>query len=209
MNSDKSSGYIWFDAEFTSINLETAKILQVAAIATDINLNPIDDIENYINLTIKIEKNEPISPWVKENLGDLINKCLSPEALEVNVADSIICEWIEGIFGKPNEDIFKRPILAGNSVHNDWFMMRKFFPKFKNCLHYRLLDVTTLKILCKDWSFIDRQFDKDCLEEINDFYPGENINKLHPHDALFDIKASIAEMSFYMKNLHQNAKKNK
>ena len=37
----------------------------------------------------------------------------------------------------------------------------------------------------------------------------ENINKLHPHDALFDIKASIAEMSFYMKNLHQNAKKNK
>ena len=52
MNSDKSSGYIWFDAEFTSINLETAKILQVAAIATDINLNPIDDIENYINLTI-------------------------------------------------------------------------------------------------------------------------------------------------------------
>ena len=39
------------------------------------------------------------------------------------------------------------------------------------------------------------------------FYSGENINKLHPHDALFDIKASIAEMSFYMKNLHQNAKK--
>ena len=74
MNSGKSSGYIWFDAEFTSINLETAKILQVAAIATDINLNPIDDIDNYINLIIKIEKNEPISPWVKENLGDLINK---------------------------------------------------------------------------------------------------------------------------------------
>ena len=64
-------------------------------------------------------------------------------------------------------------------------------------MHYRLLDVTTLKILCKDWSFIDRQFDKDCLEEINDFYSGENINKLNPHDALFDIKASIAEMIQY------------
>ena len=62
MNSGKSSGYIWFDAEFTSINLETAKILQVAAIATDINLNPIDDIDNYINLIIKIEKNEPMAP---------------------------------------------------------------------------------------------------------------------------------------------------
>ena len=54
MNSGKSSGYIWFDAEFASINLETAKILQVAAqLLTDINLNPIDDIDNYINLIIK------------------------------------------------------------------------------------------------------------------------------------------------------------
>ena len=48
MNSDKSSGYIWFDAEFTSINLETAKILQVPAIATDINLIPINDIDNFL-----------------------------------------------------------------------------------------------------------------------------------------------------------------
>jgi len=209
MNSDKSPGYIWFDAEFTSINLETAKVLQVAAIATDTNLIPINEINNHINLKIRIEKNDPISPWVKENLGDLINECLSSEAIEITTADSIISQWIEGIFGKSNDDIFKRPILAGNSVHNDWYMMRKFFPKFKNYLHYRLLDVSTLKILWKDWGFNDHQFNKECLEEINEFYLGENITKLDPHDALFDIKASIAEMSFYKKKFQLDAKKNK
>ena len=198
---DKSPGYVWFDAEFTSIDLETAQVLQIAAIATDINLNPINIENNFINIIIKIDKDDQISPWVQNNLSNLIDKCFSDEAVNVNDADLIINEWIINVFGQPNAEIHKRPILAGNSVHNDWFMIRKFFPNFKKCLHYRLLDVSTLKILWKDWNISGQEFNKESIEEINKYYTGEYISKLDPHDALFDIKASISEMSYYKRNL--------
>ena len=201
MDDNKSPGYVWFDAEFTSIDLETAQVLQIAAIATDINLNPVNVEDNEINIIIKINKNDQVSSWVKDNLSILLNKCFSDEAVDVDDADLIIKEWMINIFGHPNDDIYKRPILAGNSVHNDWFMIRKFFPNFKKCLHYRLLDVSTLKILWKDWNISGKEFNKESIDEINKYYTGEYISKLDPHDALFDIKASISEMSFYKKNL--------
>ena len=201
MDDNKSPGYVWFDAEFTSIDLESAKVLQIAAIATDINLNPLSVEDNEINIIIKINKNDQVSPWVKDNLSILLNKCFSDDAVDADDADLIIKEWMINIFGHPNDDIYKRPILAGNSVHNDWFMIRKFFPNFKKCLHYRLLDVSTLKILWKDWNISGKEFNKESIDEINKYYTGKYISKLDPHDALFDIKASISEMSFYKKNL--------
>tara|TARA_B100000925_G_scaffold290329_1_gene275285 strand:- start:4769 stop:5386 length:618 start_codon:yes stop_codon:yes gene_type:complete len=205
MDDNKSPGYVWFDAEFTSIDLETAQVLQIAAIATDINLNPVNVEDNEINIIIKINKNDQVSSWVKDNLSILLNKCFSDEAVDVDDADLIIKEWMINIFGHPNDDIYKRPILAGNSVHNDWFMIRKFFPNFKKCLHYRLLDVSTLKILWKDWNISGKEFNKESIDEINKYYTGEYISKLDPHDALFDIKASISEMSFYKKNLQMKS----
>lgn len=205
MDDNKSPGYVWFDAEFTSIDLETAQVLQIAAIATDINLNPVNVEDNEINIIIKINKNDQVSSWVKDNLSILLNKCFSDEAVDVDDADLIINEWMINIFGHPNDDIYKRPILAGNSVHNDWFMIRKFFPNFKKCLHYRLLDVSTLKILWKDWNISGKEFNKESIDEINKYYTGEYISKLDPHDALFDIKASISEMSFYKKNLQMKS----
>tara|TARA_B100000927_G_scaffold276669_1_gene257660 strand:- start:4940 stop:5557 length:618 start_codon:yes stop_codon:yes gene_type:complete len=205
MDDNKSPGYVWFDAEFTSIDLETAQVLQIAAIATDINLNPVNVEDNEINIIIKINKNDQVSSWVKDNLNILLNKCFSDEAVDVDDADLIIKEWMINIFGHPNDDIYKRPILAGNSVHNDWFMIRKFFPNFKKCLHYRLLDVSTLKILWKDWNISGKEFNKESIDEINKYYTGEYISKLDPHDALFDIKASISEMSFYKKNLQMKS----
>jgi oligoribonuclease (3'-5' exoribonuclease) len=73
-------------------------------------------------------------------------------------------------------------------------MARRFLPRFISRLHYRLLDVSTLKILWKDAGF--PPFEKESDEHLRPYWPGE-FDGLRPHDALFDIKASIAELRFY------------
>ena len=74
-------GYIWFDAEFSSLELDEAVLLQVAAVITDINLNPFRENDYDIELIIKLDKSSSISPWVNDNLSDLIQRCSSSEAI--------------------------------------------------------------------------------------------------------------------------------
>ena len=84
---NKSSAYVWFDAEFTSLDLEQARLLQVAAIVTDTNLNRVAPPEADLNLCIRLEEGEVVSPWVAENLPGLVEKCRSEEAVSVGEAD--------------------------------------------------------------------------------------------------------------------------
>ncbi len=196
----KSNAYVWFDAEFTSLELDRARLLQVAVIITDTNLRRMAPPEADLNLCIRLEEGEAVSPWVAENLPALVEQCRSDEAVSMDEADRQIAALIDQYCGTPCKEMADRPVLAGNSVHNDWFLMRKYLPLFGSRLHYRLLDVSTLKIQWQDW--VEQQpFDKESVEQLNQYFPGGGISAANAHDALFDIKASIAELSFYRSNL--------
>ena len=78
-------GYIWFDAEFSSLELEKASLLQVAAIITNTELEPFQEKENYIELIISLDERNHISPWVNDNLNNLVERCFSPEALDLSL----------------------------------------------------------------------------------------------------------------------------
>ena len=196
----KSSAYIWFDAEFTSLELDQARLLQVAVIITDTSLRRIAPPEADLNLCIRLEEGEEVSPWVAENLPELVGQCRSGEAVSLKEADLQIAALLDRYCGTPSAEMTNRPVLAGNSVHNDWFLMRKYFPLFGHRLHYRLLDVSTLKIQWQDWVG-QPLFDKESVDQLNQYFPGGGISAAHAHDALFDIKASIAELAFYRSNL--------
>ena len=197
----KTSAYIWFDAEFTSLNLEEAHLLQVAVIITDTNLKPMHPASEDLNLCIRLEEGTPVSPWVAENLPGLVEQCRSDEeAVTLAEADARIAALLDQYAGTPCEKLGDRPVLAGNSVHNDWVLMRRFLPDFAERLHYRLLDVSSLKIQWQDWA--DGQpFDKSDIALLNQYYPAGGITAANAHDALFDIKASIAELAFYRSGL--------
>ncbi|MEN7972392.1 MAG: exonuclease domain-containing protein [Verrucomicrobiota bacterium] len=196
----KSSAYVWFDAEFTSLELDQARLLQVAVIVTDTNLNRVAPVEDDLNLCIKLEEGESVSPWVAENLSALVEQCRSAEAVSLEEADRKIAALLDQCCGAPGVEMDARPVLAGNSVHNDWFLMRKFLPEFASRLHYRLLDVSSLKVQWADW--VEQQpFDKESVEQLNQYFPEEEISSANAHDALFDIKASIAELAFYQSKL--------
>jgi oligoribonuclease len=192
----KTSAYVWFDAEFTSLDLDAASLLQVAVIITDNALNRLHPASADLNLCIRLEDGEEVSPWVAENLAALVARCRSSEAVSLEQADLQIAALLDRYCGTPCPEMAGRPVLAGNSVHNDWFLMRKFLPMFGSRLHYRLLDVSSLKIQWLDLSGQD-PFDKERIDQLNQYFPAGDFGAANAHDALFDIKASIAELAFY------------
>ncbi|QBG47760.1 hypothetical protein EGM51_10285 [Verrucomicrobia bacterium S94] len=196
----KTSAYVWFDAEFTSLDLENARLLQVAAIITDTELNRLHPQSADLNLCIRLDAEEQVSEWVEEHLSELLARCRSEEAVTVAEADRRIAEMLDEYAGTPFDAISDRPVLAGNSVHNDWVLMRRFLPMFGSRLHYRLLDVSTIKI---QWMDLKGQaaFDKDNVELLSRYFPEAGIDAANAHDALFDIKASIAELAYYRTQL--------
>lgn len=196
----KSTAYVWFDAEFTSLELEQASLLQVAVIVTDADLRRIAPPEADLNLYIRLGQGDEISPWVAEHLPTLVAQCRSEAAVSIEEADRQIAALLDRYCGTPCQEMADRPVLAGNSVHNDWFLMRKFLPLFGSRLHYRLLDVSTIKIQWQDWAG-QPPFDKENVDLLNRYFPEADLPSANAHDALFDIKASIAELAYYRAHL--------
>jgi oligoribonuclease len=169
----------------------------MAALITDISLKRVLLPEQDIRLA----EGQMLSPWVEQNLPDLVMACRSSEAVDVDEADRRLATYIDGFVGPPAEKKSQRPIMAGNSIHADWGLIRRFLPNFLHRLHYRHLDVTAFKV---EWQSIhpDTEFEKENPEIIAHYFPEALLadsNSLH--DAYYDLQASIAELAFYRQHL--------
>src|SRR5512137_2952605 len=106
--------YVWFDTEFTSLDLEKAWLLQVAALITDSSLKRVLPPEKDLSLNIRLAPGMEVSEWVEENLPDLLKKCRSPQAVEISEADHLLAAYVDEAAGSPAEAENSRPVLAGN-----------------------------------------------------------------------------------------------
>ena len=193
--------YVWFDTEYSSLELETASLLQVAAVITDTTLQRIVTQERDLRLTIKFPDGVALSPWVEQNLPELVRACRSSEAMDIAEADFRLASYIDEVAGPPAEIEKKRPVLAGNSIHEDRVLIRRFLPRFLSRLNYRHLDVTTMKL---EWKLLrsEREFDKGNPDMIRRYFPDTVLPaSFGRHDAYYDVQASIAELAFYRRHL--------
>lgn len=193
--------YVWFDTEYSSLELETASLLQVAAVITDTSLRRVLPQERDLRMTIKFPEGEELSLWVEQNLPELVRACRSSEAVDITEADFRLASYLDEVAGPPAEIEKKRPVLAGNSIHEDRVLVRRFLPRFLSRLNYRHLDVTALKL---EWKLLssEREFDKGNPDMIRRYFPGAVIPaSLSRHDAYYDVQASIAELAFYRRHL--------
>jgi len=193
--------YLWFDSEFTSLDPDQGRLLQVALLVTDSALNRLTAPARDVNLCIQLGPDVPVSAWVAENLADLLGQCRSERAVSIEEADRRLAALVDEAVGPVAKDVKCRPVLAGNTVHMDIALVRKFLPEFARRLHYRLLDVSTVKILWNDW-FPGKAFDKNeaglirrCLP------PSVELPTARAHDAYHDIHASLAELNYYRRQL--------
>ena len=192
---------VWFDTEYSGLDLEKASLLQVSALITDMSLRRVLPQEMDIRIAIRLTDDVALSPWVVQNLPDLVAACRSSSAMECDEADRRLADYIDTAAGPAAERENMRPILAGNSVHADWWLAMRFLPRFINRLHYRHMDVTVLKI---EWDRLnpDLEFEKEDPENIRRYFPEAHLFPAGGrHDAYYDIQASIAELAFYRQHL--------
>lgn len=194
---DAGKHYLWFDTEYTTLDLERAHLLQVSLIVTDLGLKRVGPPESDLDLVVHLPEEIPVDPWVKRNLGELVTRSRNGDAVPVEEADRRLAERVDELVGPPAKEVRRRPVLAGNSVHADWFLVRRYLPLFMERLHYRLLDVTSIKIQWHHW-FRGAKFDKTDAEVVRKYFPEARIADVAaPHDAYFDVQASLAELAYY------------
>ncbi|MDO4508149.1 MAG: oligoribonuclease [Candidatus Saccharibacteria bacterium] len=169
----KKAKLLWIDLEMTGLYPEKDKILEVAAIATDINMNEIARFEAAVKVDKKVIQSRMVGEfWGKNDKtrDELIKG--SENGKPIEEVEKELNEFIDKYFGKT---IY----LAGNSIHQDRKFIEHEMPELNKRLHYRMLDVTAWKIYFEN--ALNKKFTK----------PEE-------HRALDDIEGSIGELKWYL-----------
>ncbi|THH01340.1 hypothetical protein EW026_g1347 [Hermanssonia centrifuga] len=181
-----SSGpLVWIDCEMTGLNPKTDKILEIAVLITNGNLDLVDPGLQFVINTEKAVLDR-MDEWCTNQHGKsgLTQACLSSthstEFVSKQVLD-YIKKWV------PEQRV---AVLAGNSVHADRAFLAEEMPQVLDWLHYRIVDVSSIKELCRRW-FPTRLPPKHIF--VNDGAVS--------HRALDDIRGSIRELQWYRRNI--------
>uniref|UniRef100_A0A8C4GG64 Oligoribonuclease, mitochondrial n=1 Tax=Dicentrarchus labrax TaxID=13489 RepID=A0A8C4GG64_DICLA len=142
-STEMSQRMVWVDLEMTGLDIEKDQIIEMACIITDSDLNVLAEGPNLI-IKQPDQLLEGMSEWCKEHHGK--------SGLTQAVRDSKItleqAEYEFLSFVRQHTPPGQCP-LAGNSVHADKRFLDKYMPQFMYHLHYRIIDVSTIKELCR------------------------------------------------------------
>jgi oligoribonuclease len=172
--ADSRDNLVWLDMEMTGLEPDVCVPLQVAMVITTPELVELDHLE--LTIWQPEEKLLRMEPVVREmhranGLTELVRKS------QVSMLDAerkmlaMLARWL-----KPGEGV-----LAGNSIHQDRRFIAAYFPVINGYLHYRMVDVSTLKELARRW------YGQEVL-----FQKGQS-----QHTALSDVRESIRELEHY------------
>ena len=166
---------IWIDMEMTGLDPVNDKVLEIAAVITDAQLNMV--AEGPVLVVHQSDETlDAMDNWNKSTHGKsgLIQKVKDSVLTDAMVEEQMLA------FLQHYLPAGKSP-MCGNSICQDRRFMARYMPKLETFFHYRNLDVSTLKELCKRWK-----------PEI-----AKGFQKKSKHTALADIYESIDELKYY------------
>ena len=175
---NKDLNLIWIDLEMTGLSPISDRIIEIATLVTDPDLNIIAEGPNLaIKQTDQVLN--AMDEWNQTHHGatGLIQKVKSSSISE-SEAEAKTIEFLER-YSRGNASP-----MCGNSICQDRRFLANYMPKLEAFFHYRNLDVSSLKELARRWK------------------PGilEGVNKISRHAAMDDIRDSVEELAYYRTN---------
>lgn len=167
---------VWVDCEMTGLELEVDELVEVAVVVTDSELNPV-----HPGFTIVIKPSEA----ALANMGEFVTAMHTSSGLITELADGHTLADAEAqVLAYINEHVpsGQKPPMSGNSIGTDRAFVAKYMPVLNDRLHYRNIDVSSMKELARRW------------------FPRVYFNspiKDGGHRALADILESIRELDYY------------
>lgn len=171
-----SDRLVWIDCEMTGLDLEHDALIEVAVLVTDFDLNVLDE---GLDLIVKppAAALEQMDDFVRDmhtssGLLPLLDEGLTLADAEKQVLDHVKKHCPDGT----------RPPLAGNTVGTDRLFLARDMPELESYLHYRVVDVSSIKELVRRW--YPRAYYAAPAKQGN-------------HRALADIQESVEELRYY------------
>lgn len=164
---------LWMDLEMTGLKVDQERIIEAAAIVTDLEMNELAQYHAVVKQDQKFI--DGMDEWNVKHHGEsgLIDKI--PFGKDPALVEKELIHFISEHFQLDRED----PVLSGNSIHQDRRFIDRYWPGFADKLSYRMLDVSSWKVMFKE---------KYAME----------FHKSGSHKALDDVRESIAELQYYM-----------
>ncbi len=177
--TDKRTNLVWLDLEMTGLNPQKDRIIEIATVVTDMNLHILargPDMVIYQSDELLNHMDEwNTSHHGASGLTEKVRQSpISESDAEMRTLEFLM-KYVEPGFSP----------ICGNSIYQDRRFLTLYMPKLESFFHYRNLDVSSLKILVKNWA--------------PDVYA--QLTKDSSHRALDDVLASIHELQFYRDNV--------
>jgi oligoribonuclease len=180
MAQANASNLVWVDLEMTGLDPEVHCILQSAVVITDAKLNVLDSASSFIwQPDAELAKMSPFVSEMHSKSG--LSAQVRSARNDVRDAEKQLLEVVTRWCPYP-------ATLCGNSIWQDRRFIDRHMPGFAGYLHYRMVDVSTVKVLATRWYGEEALYKKP---------------KAGEHDAVVDIKNSIDELKHYRATLFQ------
>lgn len=181
MKIDKSkpaTKLLWIDLEMTGLDAQKDVIIEVACEVTDFGFKTLASYEAVIKHPDHVLDN--MNDWsLKQHAASGLTERIKTDGRDEKEVSRELVGFIKAQFGD------EPAVLAGNSIHNDRAFIKQWWPEVEDRLHYRMLDVSSFKVL------MQAKY-------------GINFGKKEVHRAFDDIQASIAELQYYIESLKKS-----
>lgn len=173
---------VWMDLEMTGLDPDRDTILEIATIVTDSDLNILCE-----GPALAIHQPEEIlarmDAWCVEHHGASgLTQRVRESKIRMKDAEDLTLQIIQKFCPE------KVAPLCGNSIHQDRRFLVRYMPRINDYLHYRMVDVSSVKELVNRW------YPEDARPN----------SKTHTHLALDDVRESIAELSYYRQRVFKS-----
>jgi len=168
---------VWIDCEMTGLDLGSDRLIEIAALVTDADLNVLGDGVDVVIHTDDAALNGMVDVVARMHRSSGLTEEVRASTIDVATAESLVLDYIREFVPQA-----KTAPLAGNSIATDRGFLARDMPALDDYLHYRMIDVSSIKELCRRW------YPK--------IYFGQPEKGL-AHRALADIEESIRELRYY------------